>query len=90
MTMKKIEFDKADIRDGILKKFEEVNPGALHVFLILAAHSEDDKVAEVGVERIRKLTGFSPHKVNECLTGLEDQRLIKKLGTSRNRKYEIS
>lgn len=87
---KTIEFDKADIRDGLLKKFEEVNPGALHVFLILAAHSEDDKVAKVGVERIRRLTGFSPHKVNECLTGLESRQLIKKLGTSRSRKYAIN
>lgn len=84
-----IEINKTDIREGLLKKFEDINPGALHVFLILSAHSKNDKVAEITVEKIRELTEFSPHKVNECLRGLADAKLIKKTGTNRDRKYEF-
>lgn len=84
-----IEINKSDVRAGLLKKFEDINPGALHVFLILSAHSKDDKTAEITIEQIRELTEFSPHKVNECLAGLATAQLIKKTGTNRNRKYKF-
>lgn len=84
-----IEINKTDVREGLLKKFEDINPGALHVFLILSAYSEDGKTAKITVEQIRELTEFSPHKVNECLKGLVSAKLIKKTGTSRSRKYEF-
>lgn len=78
MDIGKIEFEKEEIRNGLLRKFYEICPGALEVYMVLWANaSEKNKTIRISIKTICTQTGISLCKVVGTLNKLKEVGFIE-------------
>jgi len=77
---KEIKIDKESIRNGLIRDFTiEVHPSGFLVYLVICAHSDDDKESKISIPTIMRVTGLSRMTVFRCIKALEEEEYIKRL-----------
>lgn len=70
---------KKSVREGLLRRFNDLHPGSLDVLLVLCSYSKDGKTSTVSIKTIREKTGFESAKITICLDKLEERKFIERL-----------
>jgi len=78
--IREIKIDKESIQNGLIRDFTiEVHPLGFLVYLVICAHSDDDKESKMSIPTIMRVTGLSRMTVFRCIEALEKEGYVKRL-----------
>lgn len=78
MVNTNITIEKKLLKEGYLRKFNEIYPDSFLIYLLLCAFSFDDRSATVSLKTLIKASGYSLNKVVNTITALEKKGIIKR------------
>ena len=80
MSEKTIRIQKISIQQGLIREFvEKTHTFGLAIYLVICAHSKDNKVAQVSAQTLIDQSGLSRRTVFKCIDRLESAGFIKRL-----------
>ena len=75
-----IRIQKVAIKQGLIREFiERTHTFGLAVYLVICAHSKNNKTSQVGAQILINQTGLSRGTVFKCIERLENAGFIKRL-----------
>lgn len=79
MSEELIRIQKTAIKQGLIREFvEKTHTFGLVIYLVICAHSKDNKTSQVSAQTLINQTGLSRGTIFKCIRRLEDARFIKR------------